>query len=235
MQNNNLKTSIKNAPLIGTAAKWLARNIRNMASPFQGSENYWIQRYESGGNSGAGSYADLAQFKAEIINQFVREHDVRSVIEFGSGDGNQLTLSDYPRYLGFDISPKAIALCEGKFANDKTKTFKLMKAYSGETADLVLSLDVIYHLIEDEVFENYMETLFAAAERFVIVYSSNNEGSHLTPHPHVKHRRFSDWIERYATAWRLFTHIPNKYPFDEVSREGSFADFYIYEKVDTAR
>lgn len=39
-----------------------------------------------GNNSGAGSYGRLADFKAEIINQFVTENDVREVVEWGCGD-----------------------------------------------------------------------------------------------------------------------------------------------------
>lgn len=42
-------------------------------------------------------------------------------------------------------------------------------------ADLSLSLDVIYHLVEDEVFETYINTLFKSARRYVIIYSSNSD------------------------------------------------------------
>jgi hypothetical protein len=43
--------------------------------------------------------------------------------------------------------------------------------------DLELSLDVIYHLVEDEVFDAYMRSLFAHAGRFVVIYSSNKVGA----------------------------------------------------------
>ena len=69
-------------------------------TPTFDSAQYWRDRYRSGGNSGAGSYGRLADFKAEIVNAFVREHDVASVIEFGSGDGAQLALADYPTLSG---------------------------------------------------------------------------------------------------------------------------------------
>ncbi len=36
-------------------------------------------------------------------------------------------------------------------SHDKTKNFKLMEEYAGEVAQSTLS-DVIYHLIEDDVF-----------------------------------------------------------------------------------
>lgn len=36
-----------------------------------------------------------------------------------------------------------------------------------------MSLDVIYHLIEDEIYNKYMNNLFMAAEKYVFIYSSN--------------------------------------------------------------
>ena len=69
------------------------------------SSAYWQERYRQGSNSGPGSYGRLALFKAEIVNRFVRDHNIADIIEFGSGDGAQLTLADYPRYVGVDVSP----------------------------------------------------------------------------------------------------------------------------------
>ncbi len=144
---------------------------------FPGSTAYWERRYRDGGNSGSGSFGKFGEFKAKILNDFVRSQHVQSVIEFGCGDGNQLLLADYPEYLGVDVSDKAIELCRNKFAGDKSKRFEPLRDYSTATADLALSLDVIYHLIEDEVFEIYMTRLFDSAQRWVIVYSSDFENS----------------------------------------------------------
>ena len=57
---------------------------------FTASDDYWEERYSKGKNSGAGSYNELARFKAEVLNGFVQKQNIRSVIEFGCGDGNQL-------------------------------------------------------------------------------------------------------------------------------------------------
>lgn len=43
--------------------------------------------------------------------------------------------------------------------------------------DLALSLDVIYHLIEDEIFEKYMKDVFRASTKYVIIYSTDFEKS----------------------------------------------------------
>jgi hypothetical protein len=197
-------------------------------TPTFDSAQYWRDRYRSGGNSGAGSYGRLADFKAEIVNAFVREHDVASVIEFGSGDGAQLALADYPTYLGFDVADESVELCRSKFAKDSSKEFRNSATWDYERADLTLSLDVIFHLIEDDVFHDYMRRLFFSAKRYVIVYSSNHEGEHIAAH--VKHRRFTDWVDIYHADFKLVRHAPNPHPLTVDDQTESFADFFIFER-----
>ncbi|MBI9084342.1 MAG: hypothetical protein JEZ11_12140 [Desulfobacterales bacterium] len=72
---------------------------------------YWERRYAQGGTSGAGSYGRLAEFKAEVLNTFVEERGVQNIIEFGCGDGNQLSLAKYPSYVGLDASKTAVTQC----------------------------------------------------------------------------------------------------------------------------
>lgn len=209
-------------------ARWIRERF------FPGSRDYWEQRYATGGLSGSGSYGRLAKFKAEFLNEFVARHEIRSVIELGCGDGNQLSLAEYPSYVGFDVSRTAVRICEERFRGDSTKRFVLHDATNdplpSERADLALSLDVVYHLVEDEVFEAYMRHLFGLAERFVIVYSSNEERAATSPH--VRHRRFTDWVEREASEWRLREHVPNRYPTSlKDGEETSHADFYVFERT----
>lgn len=223
----NLKKLFKKVPIVGgISSKWSSPE-----KPFQGSEQYWKSRYDAGGNSGKGSYNELAAYKAEILNKFVSSHGIRSVIEYGCGDGNQLGMAQYPQYIGFDVSPNAIARCEKRFVGDNAKTFRLLSAYQGETADLTLSLDVIYHLVEDPVFTGHMEKLFDSAERFVIIYASNFEEDRQLSPAHVRHRKFSDWVAENRVGWKLLKHIPNRYPYDGDVKRGTSADFYIYTKA----
>jgi SAM-dependent methyltransferase len=218
-------------PVLGTLVRRTARWLhRNRPGSFQTSGSYWDNRYVAGGNSGRGSYGELAEYKAQVINTFVLKHDLQSVIEFGCGDGNQLGLARYRSYVGYDISPAAIALCRERCAGDATKRFAHMKDYSGEAADLSLSLDVIYHLVEYGVFEDYMKRLFQSAQRFVIIYSSNYDSPSVPQAPHVRHRRFTSWIEEHCNDWRLIEHVKNPYPFNPDQDSGSFADFFIFER-----
>jgi SAM-dependent methyltransferase len=218
-------------------------NVKNLVRPLPGarqvsllrqrlaytdSARFWEQNYAQGQTSGSGSYGILAEGKSRFLNDLVRQRAVRSVIEFGCGDGNQLSLASYPSYVGLDVSRSAIALCQRRFAEDTGKSFFL---YDGEcftdragvfTADLALSLDVIYHLTEDAVFETYLTHLFAAGQRLVVVYSTNRELSGTAPH--VRHRHFTPWVEANCSGWALtgVTRGP--------STEQARADFFVYER-----
>lgn len=225
-----MKERIKRIPVFGRLARVIYRRWLKPPKAFTGSTDYWIDRYASGGNSGAGSYDEFARFKAEVINGIVREYGIRSVIEFGCGDGNQLRLADYPAYVGVDISPDAIRLCRSLFTDDATKTFLLAGDYAGEMAELALSLDVIFHLVEDGVFTAYMQRLFAAAGRFVLIYSSDTDENPERQGQHVRHRKFTRWVCDCQPGWTLVRHVPNAYPFQPETQTGSFADFFLFAR-----
>lgn len=202
------------------------------------SNEYWEIRYRIGGKagsigpSGAGSYNNLAVFKSEVLNEFVAENNILEVLEFGCGDGNQLSYAKYPYYVGVDVSMTIVNRCREIFAGDTTKQFYELQEFLKKPIkqfELCLSLDVIYHLIEDRVFEEYMKNLFEYSNKYVAIYASNKNELWSS---HVKHRKFSDWIENYyGESVRLVKIIPNKYPYDPKNPDyTSFADFYIYEK-----
>jgi len=231
-----LKNVVDKIPLVGLLARSAVALLRKVF--FSGSQEYWESRYARGGTSGAGSYGKLAEFKAQVLNSFVRDNGISSVIEFGCGDGNQIALADYPAYVGLDVSKTAIEMCKERFGDDKTKRFFLydpdcsVETRSAFKAELALSLDVIYHLVDDRIFELYIKHLFSAAEKFVIVYSSNSAVNHPLQSPHVKHRCFSEWVKANLPEWKLAQRIENKYPFAEIdSRTGTCSDFFIYEKT----
>jgi hypothetical protein len=195
---------------------------------YRDSAHFWEGSYAQGGTSGNGSCGALAEGKSRFLNELARERAVHSVIEFGCGDGNQLSLAQYSSYTGLDVSRTAIGLCQRRFSEDPAKSFFL---YDGAcftdragifTADLALSLDVIYHLTEDMVFETYLTHLFTAGRRLVVIYSTNAEISRTAPH--VRHRHFTPWVEANCPGWKLTGVTPG--PNTERVR----ADFFVYER-----
>jgi hypothetical protein len=224
------KERIKSCPFLGPLLVRAKRSCFGGPPGFPGSQKYWDLRYKSGGTSGVGSVGELAEFKAEIINSFVSENRIQTVIEFGCGDGGQLRLARYPSYVGFDVSSQAVSRCRQIFKGDPAKSFEIMGKYAGERAQLTLSLDVIYHLVEDEVFESHMIHLFDAAEAYVIIYSSDTAENPEPQPPHQRHRKFTSWIETNRPEWRLARHTKNRYPYRGEEIPGSLCDFFIYER-----
>ena len=199
----------------------------NKKIKFPGSAKYWEERYFKGKTSGQGSYGKLALYKAEVINEFVKNKNINTVIEFGCGDGNQLKFAKYKNYIGIDISKTAIERCKKIFKEDPSKKFYLDTENNNlKKSDLSISLDVIYHLVEDEVFEKYMQNLFGGSKKYVLIYSSNKNSEQVN---HVRHRNFQDWIKINIPSARQTHFIKNKFPYDLDKLNGSFADFYIYE------
>jgi hypothetical protein len=231
---SRVKAFVATNPILGPAAGAIARTpvvleLRRRFG-FRDSSTYWEKRYREGKTSGVGSYGRLAAFKAEVLNDFVAKQNVQSVIEFGCGDGAQLALAKYPSYVGVDVAQGSIKICEKRFAGDTSKRFYLTNKLPADLGrfDLALSLDVVYHLVEDNIFEAYMHSLFEHAAQFVVIYSSNKEEP--SGVPHVRHRLFAKWIEKKAPQWRQCGFIRNRYPEDpERPDHSSFADFYIFE------
>ena len=106
-----------------------------------------------------------------------------------------------------------------------------MEEYSNETAELTLSLDVIFHLIEDNVYAAYMNRLFDSSEKYVAIYSSDTEDNPENYSRHFRNRNFSQWVAENKKEWRLHSHVKNKYPFTGDPKVGSLSDFYFYTKA----
>jgi len=183
------------------------------------------------GTSGAGSYGVLCDFKAKIINDFISKNDIKRVVEFGCGDGNQLKTFNCNTYTGYDVSQSVINKNIETYKSDSTKSFFLYDNYNGEKFDLSLSLDVIFHLVEDEVFSTYMKILFASSYKYVIIYSSNGQITTKLSE-HLKDREFTKWVYDNIPNFELIEKINNEYPYDiNDSFNTSMSDFYIYRSV----
>jgi SAM-dependent methyltransferase len=175
-----------------------------------------------------GSYAELAEYKAQTLNRFVQAHGIKSVVEFGCGDGTQLTLYRFPEYFGLDVSSTAVRRCRALFKDDLSKRFEvytpdLPALRTVPIADLALSIDVLYHLVEESVLRSYLRDLFAAAGKFVIIYSTNFERLHNTPHQ--RDRNFTSTVRTLLSDFELVETILNPY-----KGEDTMSDFFVYRR-----
>jgi hypothetical protein len=88
-------------------------------------------------------------------------------------------------------------------------------------------MDVIYHLIEDEVYEQYMDNLLDVGAEYLIIYSPDFNNDNFAPH--VKARKFTD-NKRLQEEYKLMLHHPNDYSTRNY-KDGSFADWYVFRKI----
>jgi SAM-dependent methyltransferase len=228
----SLYTTIRNVPWI-----WrIVSKLRYMPGlywlwqrSFPGSAAHWQRHYERGGDSGPGSYRESAEYKARLINEAIHERGIRSIVELGCGDGNQLSYIDIDEYIGLDISKIAIARCRARYIGNAKRSFIWYDPdYFHDplhivSADCAMSLDVIFHLIEDDVFARYIQQLFNCGRRFVMIYALDREQER-RGHVSVRYRKYSDYIVRTIPEFRIAQHIP---------ANETFGDFYLYERIDS--
>jgi SAM-dependent methyltransferase len=202
---------------------------RTLKRLFFKSSAYWENRYKTGGNSGAGSYNQIAQDKGNFINGFIQEHNIKRLLDYGCGDGNQLGYIKVENYLGVDISKTAVALCREKHKHRPNTAFLVYdpQTFQSEAArfgpELTLSMDVIFHLVEDEVFANYIRELFGSSRRYVVIYSTNFDRKYESPHQ--VDRAFTNYISDAIPDWELVKIIDNPH-----KNKDTFCDYFVYAR-----
>src|SRR5205823_2487766 len=121
-------------------------------------------------------------------------------------------------------APTAVSACIRRFPNDQSKSFMVYDGYAFSDpaafvrAELGLSLDVLYHLVEQDVFERYLSHLFGAASRYVVIYATDAD-LEIRGARHVKHRRFTGWVSK-NTSWTMVDTVPRSAP--------EFEDFFVF-------
>jgi len=201
--------------------------------------DYWVKRYEAGGHSGDGSRGRLAEFKADFLNAFVLEHGITSVLELGCGDGQQLSLSKYPKFIGLDVAPNAIESCIQACAGRSDYSFFIYhpSAFHDSScimrSDLGLSLDVIYHLTEEPIFVSYMEALFSMSDKYVICYTRDafDRDQEFRDYRHVRLWPLRQWVAENQQDWAFVERVSNKWAFDASDPQNtSISDFYVFAR-----
>jgi len=192
---------------------------------------FWEKHYQKGGESGRSSTLHFGEFKIEIINNFIKQYNIESLIDYGCGDGVLISHFNVKKYVGLDISDFIVNQCKEMFKYDNSKQFYTYKDdYNNIKYNLSLSLDVICHLKEDNIYKQYLDDLFNSSSKYIIIYSSNHNDlipANKTNSSSSFHRNFTKDIEEFYPNCKLIKTIPQKYPSNKVLTK---FDYYIYEK-----
>lgn len=171
------------------------------------SIEYWQKRYATGGNSGAGSYGALGDFKASSLNSFIADHGIRSAIEFGSGDGNQLKLIRVSKYIGLDVSPTVVDAARAIFAQDPSKSFRVYDPDSfhleeNSLSDIAISMDVILHITEDARYDTYLRHLTQSSLKYLGIFNTATEEQLPRMAAHNRFRDHRIWLRENAPEFQ---------------------------------
>lgn len=109
-----------------------------------------------GFGSGHGSLPRVTKGYRAFLEMFIRENNIRSVVDVGCGDWQFSRLIKWgdATYTGMDIVPSVVETNQQKFGSDKI-SFEVIKA--GQTnlpkGDLLLIKDVLQHMKTESVQE----------------------------------------------------------------------------------
>jgi len=135
---------------------------------------YWEARYARGGNSGEGSRGDEVAWKAARIVREIRACGATSVADFGTGDGwlTQLILEGLAgtgvEYTGYDTAPTAVDLARKRVPGGHFEIGSVLDAPI-RCADVVLCVDVLFHMSNQERHAAAVASLCAAFKRKAMV------------------------------------------------------------------
>ena len=142
-------------------------------------------------------------------------------MDFGCGDCNQLKYIDLENvdYSGIDVSKHLIDKLKLDFEEHDFHTHEEIDDISNKK--LTMSIDVIYHLVNDNIYHEYMVNLFNKSNNYVLVYSTdiNDKGNG----SHVKHRKFTDFVRDNHKDFELIEIIKNETELN--------VDFYLFKKI----
>ncbi|MBY8987034.1 MAG: class I SAM-dependent methyltransferase [Candidatus Lokiarchaeota archaeon] len=153
-------------------------------------KHYWDERYKTRG-SGAGSCGQILDFKFQEIRGMP---NVRSILDVGFGDLNTIlrvtSFFSTASYLGLDISTTALQKAKAKKLDDRFN-FKLIEnSIFSHPSDLVLCLDVLYHITQDEDYENMLRSLKQSWKKHLFLTVYKDECVNQPVASHMKIRKF---------------------------------------------
>jgi len=133
----------------------------------------WDNHYKSGGKSGDPlDYAKARDWKHNIIAKYC---DIKSnsIIDIGCGDLQFWQGRKPAKYIGVDISQTIIDSHKLKYP-DRTFICASSDKTLDISADMVMCFDMLWHIIDDEVYMKTLENIKKYSKRYIVIYTWNS-------------------------------------------------------------
>ena len=176
-------------------------------------KDYWQERYKQGIGSGAGSQGVELRWKRDVYRLISRTFDVASILDIGCGDGAFAAESlpkggPLPDYLGVDVAPHP----------DFPDHLSVQAADAVEDdlpeADLVLCLDVLFHIASRERHDALVRRIFEKAKKVAFVATLNESANVTAPHvfyyPFAWPQEFKCWMSGPVGVGKTFFILHKK-------------------------
>ncbi len=163
------------------------------------NRTFWTWRYERDADlgSGIGSRGRSLEEKRDLIQLIAAALGPASTLDVGCGDGAAVDGLDLGAYLGLDLAPNA-----GARLNDG-KTVECRSISAGDSADLVLCLDVGIHQSDALNWEELVATVAGAAQSVALISGYEEPPPAASPMVHF-HRPISEVLACCAPErWSL--------------------------------
>lgn len=208
------------------------------------SIDFWDNRYAIGGTSGVGSTGNLLNFKINFINDFIKNNDIKTVLDFGHGDCSLAKEIIVDTYLGIDGAKSINRDIDGFQSVNKYLTCSRFDVLSTDiekyiknvNIDMTMCIDVLYHILDDEIeyLEKTLHNLYCSSSKYIMIYAQDSELE--GAYKHYSDPSVNRSTHMYNCPWKQL--LRTKYFNDlkliyeqELPQPGCDAKFYIYEKV----
>ena len=145
--------------------------------------DYWNNRYARGSTSGDGSYGEKLEEKLRWLSGIT---EIDSISEYGCGDfnfGKRLVEMFKPKkYTGMDVSSIIIERNQEAYPEHEW-----LPVGDLPQADLVLCVDVLFHVSNEDEVEKILQQLERAWVRYLVITAYEREQTEkLSPHVYIR-------------------------------------------------
>jgi SAM-dependent methyltransferase len=135
------------------------------------SEGTWGRDVAGRGTSGSGSTLEITREYRAYIEDFIKTHAIKSVVDAGSGDWGFSHAIDWgdASYLGVDIASDVVENVRAKHENGKIRFQVGDITEDLPAADLLISKDVLQHLSNELVHKFIENNLRKGKYKWVIL------------------------------------------------------------------